>query len=245
MGPSPVPTWSGRCSLAPVPGGTQVCARASPQLPLAVPGLLEGSQCLQTAAFVGFSPLIAMETVIKLHGGPWQCVTMGWVVTGASVPRLGHSCPAAAAAAASPGWSVCLSNSLLSIHLPPQMGNKQQIGPISYHGKTSPKKLPGRPWPEGTGWGCCAPHPHSPPCLLSTHDIALPLDFGCKGLNFSQFSCSPTKGAKSPGACRVLLLSRAVLWESLPAPGGNYTDLRLSCDLLVAGGISRVIYYAN
>lgn len=59
-----------RCVPVPAPAAARVCA-----LP---PGLWEGSQRLQTAASVGFSPLIAMETVIKLHGGPWQCAVTPW-----------------------------------------------------------------------------------------------------------------------------------------------------------------------
>lgn len=102
MGPS---SSAGRCSLAGVPGGTQVCAHARTQLALArarsrlaVPGLLEGSQCLQTAALVGFSPLIAMETVIKLHGGPWQCAVTprpGWGLGGdqGECPQAGTFLP--------------------------------------------------------------------------------------------------------------------------------------------------------
>lgn len=170
-------------------------------------------------------------------------------MTRVSVPRLGHSCPAGAARCCPPrlaDLSVYPTPSSPSIWLPIWETNSK-LAQFPTTGKQTPKN----PWKapsSGYRVGMLCPHPCSPPCLLSTQHTALLLLFGSKGPNFPSF-LQPHGGNKASWSlsspCPVLLLSRAVLWESLPAPGGNYGDLCLSCDLLVAGGISRVIYYAN
>lgn len=71
--------------------------------------------CLQTAALVGFFPLIAMETVIKprrLHS-PSHRLSLAPRAPGRDAPV-----PPALPAAARRAWPICLSGSLF-IQLPP------------------------------------------------------------------------------------------------------------------------------
>lgn len=115
------------CALVPalschsrVPALAQLCA-----------GAFGKFSCLQTAAFVGFFPFIAMETVIKLHWLLSQSHLLWWhswchpglagrsMVTGAECPP-GRDVPVLPAlpAAARLAWLICLSRNLF-IQLPP------------------------------------------------------------------------------------------------------------------------------
>lgn len=99
--------WHG---ATPSPALSRVCAR----LP-ARAGAPERLWCLQTAALVGFFPLIAMETVIKPHWlrSPSHRLSLAPRAPGRDVPV--PPAPPAAARRAGPS---CLSGSLF-IQLPP------------------------------------------------------------------------------------------------------------------------------
>lgn len=107
------------------------CHSRVPALARLCAGAFGKFSCLQTAAFVGFSPFIAMETVMKLlwllsqsHLLWWhsQChpgLAGGSMVTGAECPP-GRDVPVLPAlpAAARLAWLICLSGNLF-IQLPP------------------------------------------------------------------------------------------------------------------------------
>lgn len=171
-------------------------------------------------------------------------------MTRVSVPRLGHSCPAGAASCCPPclaDLSVYPTPSSPSIWLPIWETNSKLAQFLTTGKETPPKK----PWKApGSEYrvGMLRPIPAALPAFSAPSTSPFSWVLAARGQIFPVF-LQPHRGSEvswslSP-PCPVLLLSRAVLWESLPALGGNYADLCFSCDLLVAGGISRVIYYAN
>lgn len=153
-------------------------------------------------------------------------------------------------AAARLAWLSCLFIQLPPLHPSGSPYGKQTANWPNFlpREKKPPKKSPGKPQPVSTGVGMLCPIPAALPASSASSTSPFSWVLAARGQIFSVF-LQPHVGSEvswslSP-PCPVLLPSRAVLWESPPAPGGNYADLCLSCDLLVAGGISRVIYYAN